>query len=243
MIGGTTESERRLARGHREVTVESDGRVGAHDFFTMREKLYAAVIADVLDELGFRRQAMDHSLRPLGPGMVVVGRALTVLATDVYEVPENPYEKELQAVDRLSEGDVLVATTNGSTSSGFWGELLTTAAKSKGARGAVIDGLTRDSAQILKMGFPVFVRGYNPLDSKGRTDVISFGSTIECGGVRVRTGDVVFGDNDGVVIVPEEVAGETLRKADEKVSGENEVRHALEQGVGVVEAYNKYGIL
>jgi regulator of RNase E activity RraA len=222
---------------------EADVRVGAHDFFSMREKLYAAVLADVLDELGLRRQAMDWSLRPVGPRMVVVGRAFTVLATDVYEVPENPYEKELEAVDRLSAGDVMVATTNGSTSSGFWGELLTTAAKGKGARGAVIDGLTRDSAQILDLGFPLFVRGYCPLDSKGRTDVISYGSPIECGGVRVRTGDVVFGDNDGVVIVPEEVAEETLRRAVEKVSGENEMRRALQDGMGVVEAFNKYGIL
>jgi regulator of RNase E activity RraA len=209
----------------------------------MRKKLYAAVIADVLDDLGLRQQAMDCSLRPIGPGMVVVGRAFTVLATDVYEVPENPYEKELEAVDRLSEGDVLVATTNGSVSSGFWGELLTTAAMSKGARGAVIDGLTRDSAKIVELGFPVFIRGYSPLDSKGRTDVIAYGTPIECGGVHVRTGDVVFGDNDGVVVVPEEAAEETLRKSGEKVSGENEMRRALKDGMGVVEAYNKFGIL
>lgn len=223
--------------------METDGRVSSGNFTSMGEKLYAAVIADVLDELGLRQQAMHRSLRPVGPGMIVVGRAFTVLATDVYEVPENPYEKELEAVDRLSEGDIMVATTNGSTSSGFWGELLTTAAKSKGARGAIIDGLTRDSAQILEIGFPLFARGYCPLDSKGRADVISYGSPIECGGVPVRTGDIVFGDNDGVVVIPEEVAEETLRKAEEKVSGENEMRKALQDGMGVVEAFNKYGIL
>lgn len=213
------------------------------DFSSMQEELYAAVIVDVLDNLGYRRQAMDGGIRPIGPGLKLAGRAFTVLAVNVYDAPDKPYEKELEAVDHLSEGDVLVATTNGSTSSGFWGELLTTAAMSKGARGAVIDGLTRDSAQILELGFPAFVRGYNPLDSKGRTDVIAYGVPIECGGVHVRTGDIVFADNDGVVVTPKEVAEEAICKASEKLSGENEMRRVLKEGMGVVEAYNKFGIL
>lgn len=213
------------------------------DFTVVKDKIYSGVIADILDELGYRSQAMNPDIRPLSTSFKVMGRALTILATDVYEIPEKPYVKELEAVDAVSDGDVVVATTNGSTSSGFWGELLSTAAKVKGARGSIIDGLTRDSIQIVEMGFPVFVRGFSPYDSKGRTDVIDFNVTIQCGGVTVHPGDIVFGDADGIVVIPQHISDEVIQKALEKVEGENEMRDALLKGMGVVEAFNKYKIL
>jgi 4-hydroxy-4-methyl-2-oxoglutarate aldolase len=212
-------------------------------FSSAEEKLYSAVLADVLDDLGFRYQTLEPNIRPIGSAPKLVGRAFTILATDVYEMPENPYVTELEAVDHLAGDDVVVATTNGSTSSALWGELLSTAARSKGARGAVIDGMTRDSIKIMEMDFPVFTRGYSPLDSKGRMEVISHGVPIRCGGVYIRPGDIVFGDYDGVVVIPEHVADEALLRATDKVSGEDEMRQALQQGMGVMEAYNKYGIL
>jgi 4-hydroxy-4-methyl-2-oxoglutarate aldolase len=212
-------------------------------FSSAEEKLYSAVLADILDDLGFRHQTLEPNIRPIGSSFKLIGRAFTVLATDVYETPENPYVTELEAVDHLAEGDVVVATTNGSTSSALWGELLSTAARNKGARGAVIDGLTRDSIKIMEMGFPVFTRGYSPLDSKGRLEVISYGVPICCGGVLVRPGDIVFGDHDGVVVIPQDVSDEALLRAVDKASGEDEMRRALKQGMGVMEAYNKYGIL
>lgn len=214
-----------------------------YDLALLEEKLYSAVIADILDDLGYRNQVMSHQIRPIDPDSKFAGRALTVLATDVYEIPAQPYQKELEAIDALGEGDVLVATTNGSTSSGFWGELLSTASQAKGARGAVIDGFTRDSIQIKSMGFPVFAAGYSPLDSKGRTDVIDYKVPIKCGGVLVQTGDLVFGDHDGIVVIPQLLEEEVIAKAFDKVNGENEMRKALQQGMGVVEAFQKFGIL
>lgn len=209
----------------------------------IKDKLYSAVLADILDDHGYRNQAIDSGIRPISPAFKTMGRAFTVLATDVYEMPDNPYEKELAAVASLSSGDVLVATTNGSTSCGFWGELLSTAALSNGALGAVIDGFTRDSSRIVDLNFPVFVRGYSPLDSKGRLDVISYSRPISCGGVQVCTGDLVFADRDGVVVIPARLVSEVLPKALEKVVGEDEMRHALKQGMGVVQAYREHGIL
>lgn len=220
----------------------SDSRNGI-DLAEAQQKLYSAVIADVLDDVGFRHQAMDHNIRPVSPGFKIAGRAFTVQATRVYEIPDNPYEKELEAVDSLSRGDVFVGTVNSSTGCGFWGELLSTAAVSKGARGAIVDGFTRDSQSIIEMGFPVFARGCNPLDSKGRVDVISYGAPIECGGVKISTGDLVFADHDGVVVVPWQVVGEVISKALEKVEGEDGMRSALARGMGVVEAYKEHGIL
>ena len=224
-------------------TADGSKSLAPVDFSEAHQKLYSAVIADILDDLGYPHQALDVGIRPVGRSLPVLGTAFTVLATDVYEVPEKPYKKELEAVDKLSEGDVLVATTNGSKSSGFWGELLSTVALGRGATGAVIDGLTRDSARIMELGFPLFARGYSPLDSKGRTDVIAYDVPIECGGIEVRPGDLVFGDHDGVVIVPHQIVRETIDKAVEKVSSEDEVRQALENGMSAVEAYDKYGVL
>jgi regulator of RNase E activity RraA len=216
---------------------------GSTNYAAVQERLYSAVIADVLDDLGYREQAMGPEVRPLDPSFRILGRALTVLAADVYEQPADPYEKELAAVDALTEGDVLVATTNGSKSCGFWGELLSTAAASKAARGAVVDGFTRDSAQIVEIGFPVFATGYSPLDSKGRLDVISYGDPIRCAGAWVRTGDLVFADRDGVVVIPEEVSEEAFSRALAKVDGEDGMRAALKKGMGVIEAYKEHGIL
>ena len=147
---------------------------GSEMYEAMKEKLFSAVIADALDACGYRDQILRHDIRPLFPDAVVVGRALTVLSVDVYEIPDEPYKLELEAVDALKAGDVLVAQTNGTTRSSLWGELLSTAAEARGARGAVIDGFTRDSQAIADMGFPLFVRGIAPYDSKGRSDVIAY---------------------------------------------------------------------
>lgn len=220
-----------------------DNQNGALDFARAEQKLYSAVIADILDDFGFREQALDPAIRPVDPSFKLVGRALTVLATDVYEVREDPYAKELAAIDGLDRDGVVVATTNGTSGAALWGELLSTAAASKGGRGAVIDGFTRDSSAIVEMGFSTFARGYSPLDSKGRMEVTSFGGPIRCGGVMVNAGDVVFGDRDGVVVVPQEVSEDVLRKASEKVEGESQMKDALQRGMGIMEAYREYGIL
>lgn len=209
----------------------------------MKEKLFSSVIADALDACGYRHQILRHDIRPLFPGAVVAGRALTVLSVDVYEIPEEPYKLELEAVDALKPGDVLVAQTNGTTRSSLWGELLSTAAEARGARGGVIDGFTRDTQAIADMGFPLFVRGIAPFDSKGRSDVIAYNTPIDCGGVMVCPGDLVFGDFDGVVIVPQAVEEEVLKAAFEKAAEEKEVKQALQNGMSATAAFEKFGIL
>lgn len=217
--------------------------IGSDMYEEMKEKLFSAVIADALDACGYRDQILRHDIRPLFPDAVVVGRALTVLSVDVYDIPDEPYKLELEAVDALKSGDVLVAQTNGTTRSSLWGELLSTAAEARGARGAVIDGFTRDSQAIADMGFPLFVRGIAPYDSKGRSDVIAYNTPIDCGGVKVCPGDLVFGDFDGVVVVPRSVEEEVLKAAFEKAAEEKEVKQALQNGMSATAAFEKYGIL
>ena len=216
---------------------------GSERYEEMKEKLFSAVIADALDACGYRDQILRHDIRPLYPGAVVAGRALTVLSVDVYAIPDEPYKLELEAVDALEPGDVLVAQTNGTTRSSLWGELLSTAAEARGARGAVIDGFTRDSQAIADMEFPLFVRGIAPYDSKGRSDVIAYNTPIDCGGVKVFPGDLVFGDFDGVVVVPQAAEEAVLNAAFEKAAGEKEVKQALQSGMSATAAFEKYGIL
>jgi 4-hydroxy-4-methyl-2-oxoglutarate aldolase len=207
------------------------------------ERLYSAVLADVLDRLGFRDQAMVARLRPLWPDAVVVGRAHTVLTVDVYELKPDPYRLEIEAVDTLKPGDVLVAATGPSTRTCFWGELLSTAAQRRGARGAVIDGYVRDVRRIRAMAFPVFATGMSPVDSAGRSQVVEYGGTVACGGVLVREGDLIVGDEDGLVVAPRQVEAAAIAQALAKVEGENQTRAALEQGLSLTEVYAKYGVL
>ncbi len=206
-------------------------------------KLYTAVVADILDDLGYRNQVMRYDIRPVYPEAKIVGRAATMLATDVDEIPARPYELELTLLDELRSGEVIVCTTHGSRRCSIWGELLSTHARAKGGRGAIFDGLTRDVAGITGMRFPVFATGCAAADSKGRTHVIAIRCPIEVGGVLVKDGDLVVADADGCVAVPAAVENEAISRALQKVSGENRVRDLLAHGASIRQVFADYGIL
>lgn len=207
------------------------------------ERLHPAVVSDCLDKVGIRSNVMRSDIRPLFPDARLAGFASTVHAVEVDGPPadqDDYYKGELRAVDALTDGDVMVVSTaNGS----YWGELLATASRYRGARGIVVDGYTRDTLALIEMRFPTFAAGINCQDSLGRIDVDAVGVPIECGGVRVNQGDLVLGDYDGIVVVPIEAAGEVLRLAEEKVSGENLVRSKLAEGMPVSEAFRTYGVI
>jgi len=208
--------------------------------------LSAAVLSDVMDSLGLRDRAMRPFVRPLDESMVLVGRARTGLYMPVYQAREgeNPYEVEIALVDDLKPGEVAVLACGGPTDRiAPWGELLSTAARARGAAGCVTDGLVRDVRQIRGMGFPVFHGGIGPLDTKGRARMMERDIPVDCGGVHVRSGDIVFGDVDGVVIIPQERAAEVIARAQEKVRGEDNTRAELEQGRLLAEVFAKYRIL
>lgn len=208
-----------------------------------RHLLTSAVVADVLDVLGHRTSALPPSIRPLNTQWKLFGRAVTLSCVAVAADPKDPYAVEMECVDSLQSGDVLVATTNGDHSSALWGELLSTAARAHGAVGVIVDGLTRDADRILDMNFPVFATGFSPLDSRGRLDGICHGTPIRIGTCTVKPGDWVIGDMDGVVVVPQELAAQAFPRALEKVRGENKVREELARGRSVREVFSEYGIL
>jgi regulator of RNase E activity RraA len=211
----------------------------------IREKLYVAVVSDVLDSLGHFNQAMSAGIRPLDDSLVLAGYARTGLYQDIYHIAkgENPYELEIALIDDLATDDVAVFACGASGRIAPWGELLSTASRARGAAGCVTDGLTRDIRAIREMKFPVFHGGIGPLDSKGRGKASQIDVPVVCAGVRIEPGDLVFGDADGVVVIPAAIEDQVLAGAFEKVSGEDKTRQDLARGVKLREVFERYGVL
>ena len=211
----------------------------------IKDRLYTAVVSDVLDELGFRDQALPSTIRPLDDACVLAGFARTGLYREVYHVApdENPYELEIALIDDLRPNDIVVLGCGGSKRIAPWGELLTTASRARGAGGCVTDGLVRDIRRIRTLGFPVFHGGIAPLDSKGRGKVAEIDVPVACAGVLVNPGDLIIGDADGVIAVPQAVAAQVVERALAKVAGETRTREELERGCKLAEVFAKYRIL
>jgi 4-hydroxy-4-methyl-2-oxoglutarate aldolase len=213
----------------------------------VRENLYVAAVCDILDELGYRHQAMHQRLRPLLPDRKncgFVGRARTVRWMETDNIREdNPYGIELEAMDSLKPGDAAVHSTDHAGTNAPWGELMSTVAKRNGAVGCVCDSQVRDCNRIIEMGFPVYYSGIRPLDSKGRAMVMEYDVPLHCGEVLVKPGNLIFADFDGIVVIPNEVEEAVLFKAQEKVHKENLSRKELLEGKSLREVYLKYGVL
>ena len=224
-------------------------------FALMRTQLYTPVVGDILDQMGFSHQFLPAAIRPLAaqvptalltdrPGrnwMTLAGYACTVLENDVYGEPKKPFGYMTEALDQLRPNEIYIAT--GAHHSALWGELLTASAKARGAVGAVLDGYTRDTPQVLEQNFPVFCTGTWAQDSSVRTYVFDYRCDIEIGQVTVHDQDVVFGDVDGVLIIPREIMDEVIERALEKASTEKTMRKAVEAGMLVTDAFAKFGVL
>lgn len=212
----------------------------------MRETFFCALISDVLDSLGYTKQAMAPGIRPLDESLVLVGRARTMLYADVYAQPgagENHYELEIGLVDDLGPGDVVVAACGKTGRIAPWGGLLSTAATVRGAAGAVMDGYVRDIRHVRELEFPVYSGGIAPLDSKGRGKVIEVDVPVECAAVLVHPGDIVFGDADGCIVIPRQLELAVLDGGRIKLAAENKSLKALQAGKTLTEVYDEFGVL
>ena len=205
--------------------------------------LYTAVVSDSLDQLGIRHQALSEYLRPVHKRCKFAGWARTIACSDVYHIIEDPYAIEIEAVDSLLPGEVAVIGTQKSKRNAPWGELLSTAAKVRGARGAVVDGLIRDIDKIEELGFPVFAAGIKPVDSMGRGLVTHYNVPVECGDVIVNPGDLIFADFDGIIAIPAANVTEVVALATDKVQREDGSRAELLAGGYLRDVFRKYGVL
>ncbi len=209
----------------------------------IEEKLYTAILADVMDSLGYRNQVMRYDIRPIYDSAKIVGRAATMLGVEAYTIPAEPYALELSLLDDLKPGEVVVCTIQGAKRSSVWGELLSTHTRAKGGRGAIFDGMTRDAWGIVAMKFPVFATGLTPADSKGRCEIISIRQPIDVGGVLVHDGDLVVADIDGCLAVPRAAEDEVMKRAFEKAAAEDKVRDVLARGASIRQVFKDYGVL
>lgn len=229
------------ATGSRESGVQTTWDIAICEF--VERTLYTAVVSDSLDQLGFRNQAMREYLRPVHKHCKFAGWARTISCSDVYHVLDDPYAMEIEAVDSLLPGEVAVVGTQKSQRNAPWGELLSTASKVRGARGAVVDGLIRDIEKIEDLGFPVFAAGIKPVDSMGRGIVTAYNVPVECGEVLVQPGDLIFADYDGVVAIPGAIVKEVTALATDKVQREDGSRAELMAGGYLRDVFRKYGVL
>ena len=211
-------------------------------FALIKEKLYTPVVGDILDELGCYHQFLPQDVRPLTDGMKLAGRAMPVLMIDVFGPQKKPFGFLTEALDQLKENEVYLAV-GGTKRCAYWGELLPAAARARKAAGAVVNGWHRDTPQVLAQDWPVFSCGCYAQDSSVRTQVVDFRCPVEFGDVRVEPGDIVFGDVDGALIIPQKLEEEVFEKALKKAAGEKMVRRAIEGGMTATEAFEKYGIL
>ncbi len=205
--------------------------------------VFTALACDVMDQMGYRDQAMDSGVRPAREWQQIAGRALTLDAHATTEDNEDPYGQIFEAYDHMRVGDVVVIATNGEQRSGLWGGLLSTAAQARGVHTVVTDGLVRDVREMNDMGFACFSRGYSPLDSAGRCLPTAVNVEIQCGGVRIGPGDLILADVEGIVAIPHDISAEVLRRSLEKLEGESTVRRELAAGDSPRVVFDRYGIL
>jgi regulator of RNase E activity RraA len=217
----------------------------------VKKELFVALVGDVLDKLGYQHQFLPPTIKPLNADFVVIGRAMPVLEADVFaealEETNNPIMKKpfgimFEALDSLREDEVYICT-GASPRYALWGGLMSTRAIKLGAAGAVLHGFSRDTNEVLNLNFPTFSYGGFAQDQGPRGKVIDFRVPIEIEGVKINPGDIIYGDRDGVVVVPKEVEEESFSGAIEKARGEQLVKKALEQGMSTVDAFNKFGIM
>ena len=193
--------------------------------------------------MGFPNQSPRLQFEPITGCTKLVGRCKTTLWLEfAYEDPDS-YDLELQAVDSCQQDDDAICAAGGYVRAAVWGELLSTAAKNAGCVGAVVDGTVRDVAKMTDMGFPVFARGRYVYDAMHRPKVVDLDVEVEISGVRLRPGEIVIADRDGVVVVPKEVEEEAIQKAWKKIHDENRVREEIANGMKATEAWKRYGIL
>ena len=220
-------------------------------FDLLRTRLFPAVVGDILDTMGLLKQFLSPSIRPLRSDMVVAGRAMPVLETNCFAASEpmgqlpisrQPFGLLFHALDDLKAHEVYLAT-GCAPRFALWGGLMTTRAMHLKAAGAVLDGYSRDTPEVLQMGLPVFSYGGYAQDQGPRGKVVDYRVAVEINGVRIEPGDIVFGDLDGVLVIPRRAEEEAIRKALEKVGTENKVRDAIRNGMSTVDAFKTFGVM
>ncbi|NLF39723.1 hypothetical protein GX586_09775 [bacterium] len=209
----------------------------------LKQKLYAGILCDVLDQKGCRNQALSNAIHGLNDGTVIFGPAFTSIGTEVYSMPDDPLTAQCKVVDQLGENEIYVLVVRGNYTCAVFGELFATAVKNRKGVGVLLDGYARDIKALSAMDFPLFYRGKNPKTSKGRCEIDECQIPVTMDGVTIHPGDYIFGDIDGVVVIPKDIVEEVIDTALATIEKEDEVRRRLENGSSLQQAYAEIGAI
>lgn len=209
----------------------------------LKKNLYSGVLCDVMDGMGYKKQSIGNKIMPIKDDAVIFGPAFTSIANVVYSMPENPLTAQCKIVDQLGEGEVYVLVTRGDYNCAVFGELFATAVKQRKGAGVLLDGYARDLKAIKEMDFPLFYVGRDPRTSKGRTEINECQIPVVMDGVTINPGDVIFGDIDGVAVIPKNIASEVFEKAIATMKSEDKVRQGLINGDSLEEVYLQNGTI
>ena len=214
-------------------------------FAFMEKNFYAGALSDILDEMGYPECAVSPAamIHPLFPRAVCTGRVRTLLNAPMKTGTADPYKMAIELLDSLEAGQVAVASSDKQLEVGIMGELSATAMQKRGCRGVIVDGYTRDARKLINLGFPTFVRGISPIDTTDRAAVVEYDCPVIIGGRRVKPGQIVFADLDGIVFIPEEIEMKVIEEAAKRVEVENEIRGKLDDGATMRDMWDKYHVL
>jgi regulator of RNase E activity RraA len=203
--------------------------------------LYTGAVSDVLDDLGHRNQVLPSAIVALRPGMKLAG---PVFAVEGRSNPGVDYDASLRAIltmlGDVPAGHIAVYAANDDVAAHL-GELSVAALKARGCAGVLLDGGVRDVDLILDQELPVHCRYTTPQDGPGRWEVTEWGGAVRIGGVDVHTGDYLFADADGAVVIPADVTSTVLERAEQVAVTENRVRDAVLDGLSPLAAYEQFG--
>lgn len=214
-----------------------------YDLNEVKNSLYSGILCDVLDGLGYRNQALSNGIFGLTDDTVIFGPAFTSIGTQVYSMPENPLIAQTRVVDQLGEGEIYVLVTRGEYNCAVFGELFATAVRQRKGAGVLLDAYARDIKELKKMDFPLFYRGKNPKTSKGRCEINECQIPVTMDGVTINPGDYIFGDIDGVVVIPKDLIEQVLDRAFALIQDENRVRDGLLNGDSLEKVYTEIGAI
>jgi len=214
-----------------------------YDLNELKKVLYSGILCDVLDQKGYRNQALGGDVMGLTDDTVIFGPAFTSIGTEVYSMPADPLTAQCKVVDQLSPGEIYVLVARGNRNCAVFGELFATAVKGRGGEGVLIDHYARDLKALKAMDFPLFYKGRDPKTSKGRCEINECQIPVIFDGVTINPGDWIFGDIDGVVIIPKGVFEEVIDAALATIKKEDMVRDRLQNGTSLQQAYAEIGAI
>ena len=209
----------------------------------LKNILYSGILCDVLDQKGYRNQALGPDVIGLNDETVIFGPAFTSIGTTVYSMPPDPLTAQCKVVDQLSEGEIYVLVTRGDYNCAVFGELFGTAVLARKGAGVLLDAYVRDLKVLKEMNFPVFYKGRNPKTSKGRCEINECQIPVIFDGVTINPGDWIFGDIDGVVVIPKNIVDEVIEDALKTIKKEDDVRYRLRHGSSLQQAYAEIGAI